>query len=125
MRDETMSKALVTDKKVGVTDTALNVQQRHSTDTAMSGSWCVCIVCLKHFQTKRRGDAKTCGDNCRSHLQRERNKIAKKQEHILWSIGDIQDMVKSADPLMVKRAKKALCEIMEQSIAACREEGLS
>jgi hypothetical protein len=43
---------------------------------------------------------------------------------IMWMIGDIQDMLDSPDPLMVKRARQALAEIREQSTAACAEVGI-
>jgi|GEM_PF-3457293 len=57
-------------------------------------------------------------------LYRLRKAALRKVEQILWAMGDLQDMVESPDPLMVKTARRALIEVRAQAIAACVEVGV-
>jgi len=120
--------SLDTDNLTRVTDKMLSVTGTQATNTRLSNpkrdTECVCIICQTRFPVKRRIGTKTCSAKCRSRLRRLRDRARRKTEMIMWMIGDIQDMLDSPDPLMVKRARQALAEIREQSTAACAEVGI-
>lgn len=117
-----------TDNSECVTDKPLNVTRINGTEASFikskRGSQCVCIICQTAFVTKRRTGAKTCSDKCRSRLRRLRDRARRKTEMIMWMIGDIEDMLDSPDPLMVKRARQSLFQIRQQSTWACAEVGI-
>lgn len=83
-----------------------------------------CVICGMALINKRRG-TKTCGDNCRSALRERRKIVDRTVEHILFGIGDLQELITHPDPAFSDRARKALISIRNEIAAACTESGVT
>jgi hypothetical protein len=82
-----------------------------------------CVVCNTFFPAKT-SKKKTCGDVCRSRLKRQREKAQHVQQDMLWALGDLQQMTRSDDRILRKKAKTMIAQIREQILMTCEEVGL-
>lgn len=80
----------------------------------------LCMVCGKEFQSAK-STSKCCGSGCRVKLCRSRKHVRKNMDKIQWSIGALQDMAESSDPVMVRKAREALASLRADITEACRE----
>lgn len=82
-----------------------------------------CPMCEVWF-TAATSKKKTCSELCKSRLKRQRRKVAKTEEQILWALGDLQKMIQTPDKVQKKKAKATLLNIYQQVLMTCQEVGL-
>jgi predicted nucleic acid-binding Zn ribbon protein len=82
-----------------------------------------CVVCNTFFPAKT-SKKKTCSESCKSRLKRQREKAQAVQQDMLWALGDLQQMTRSDDKILRKKAKTMIAQLREQVLMTCEEVGL-
>ncbi len=100
-----------------------SLTDRLNTVRAEPRTYAVCVMCGEGLIGRRR-HTKTCSETCRSALREERKLVVRTLDHLLWGIGDLEEMIQQPDPIMAERARQALKMIRDGVLEACREVGV-